>query len=187
MATRQQGCLGGLERSLVVLVIALGEFNFAIGPRRVGLARVELGRGLALLGVATRQQRGLSALGLHGLGHVDKRVIVLVVIQNRVGIATHDRGHGGVSPLLAQNAQVRMRDAGYRQGLFIAPRARVDIGTTALGKIGSAIACGAQNAAHRKADDDQANDDKAQQDNHGDRFTQGVLQGTCDKGANVAA
>ena len=137
--------------------------------------------------MATRQQRGLGALGLHGLGHVDKRVIVLVVIQNRVGIATHERGHRGVSPLLAQNAQVRTGNAGNRQGLFIAPRARVDIGTTALGKIGSAITCGAQNATHRKANDDQANDDKAQQDNHSDRFTQGVLQGTCDKGANVAA
>ena len=137
--------------------------------------------------MAARQQRGLGALGLHGLGHVDKRIIVLVVIQNRVDIATHNCGHRGVRPLLTQNAQVRTGDAGNRQGLFVAPRARVDIGTTALGKIGSAIACGAQNAAHRKADNDQANDDKPQQDNHGDRFAQGVLQGTCDKGANVAA
>ena len=137
--------------------------------------------------MATRQQRGLGALGLHGLGHIDKRVIVLVVIQNRVGIASHDRGHRRVSPLLAQDAQVRTGNAGNRQGLFIAPRAHIDIGTTALGKIGGAIACGAQNAAHRKADNDQANDDKPKQNNHGNRFTQGVLQGTCDKGANVAA
>ena len=187
MATRQQGCLGGLERSLVVLVIALGESDFVIGPRRVGLARVELERSLALLGMATRQQRGLGALGLHGLGDVDKRIIVLVIIQNRIDIATHDRGHGGVSSLLAQNAQVRTGDAGNRQGLFIAPRACIDIGTTTLGKIGGAIACGAQNTAHREADNDQANDDKSQQDNHGNRFTQGVLQGTCDKGANVSA
>ena len=104
MATRQQGCLGGLERSLVVLVVTLGELNLAIGPRRVGLACVELGRSLALLGMAARQQRGLGALGFNRLGYVDKWVIVLVVIQNRVDIATHDRGHRDVSPLLAQNA-----------------------------------------------------------------------------------
>ena len=187
MATRQQSCLCGLNRTLVVLVIALGELNLAIGPRRVGLTRIELRRRLALLGMAARQQRGLGSLGFNRLGYVDKRIIVLVIIQNRVDIATHDRGHRGVSPLLAQNAQVRTGDAGNRQGLFIAPRARIDIGTSTLGKIGSAIACGAQNATHRKADNDQTNDDKPQQDNHGDRFTQGVLQGTCDKGANVAA
>ena len=187
MATWQQSCLCGLNRSLVVLVIALGKLNLAIGPRRVGLTRIELRRSLALLGMAARQQRGLGSLGFNRLGYVDKRVIVLVVIQNRVDIATHDRGHCGVGPLLAQDAQVRTGDAGNRQGFFIAPRARIDIGTAALGKVGSMVARRAQNATHRKADNDQANDDKAQQNNHGDGFTQGVLQGTGDKGANVAA
>ena len=188
MATRQQSCLCGLNRSLVVLVIALGELNLAIGPRRVGLTRIELGRGLALLGMAVRQQRGLGPLGIHGIGHVNKRILVLVIIvQNRVHIVAHDRGHGSIGALLTKNAQVRTGNAGHRQGFVVTPRAGVDIGTTAFGKIGSAIACGAQNATHRKTDNDQTNDDKPQQDNHGDRFTQGVLQGTCDKGANVAA
>jgi len=68
MATRQQSCLCGLNRRLVVLVIALSELNLAIGPRRVGLTRIELRRSLALLGMAARQQRRLSALGLHRLG-----------------------------------------------------------------------------------------------------------------------
>ena len=188
LATRQQSCLGGIERTLVILVIALGEFDFAIGPRRVGLTRVELRRGLALVGMATRQQRGLGALGLHGLGHVDKRIIVLVVIvQNRVRIIAHDRGHGHIGALLTKNAQVRTGDAGNRQGLFIAPRARIDIGTTTLGKIGSAIARRAQNATHRKADDDKANDGQTQQDHHRDRFTQGILQRTRNKRTDVAA
>ena len=187
LATRQQSCLGGIERTLVILVIALGEFDFAIGPRRVGLTRVELGRGLAMLGMATRQQRSLGALGLHGLGHVDKRIIVLVVIvQNRVRIIAHHRGHGHIGALLTKNAQVRAGDAGNRQGLFVAPRARIDIGTTALGKIGSAIARRAQNATHRKADDDKANDGQTQQDHHRDRFTQGILQRTRYKRTDVA-
>ena len=73
MATRQQGCLGGLERSLVVLVVTLGELNLAIGPRRVGLTRIEIRRSLALLDMATRQQRGLGPLGFNRLGYVDKR------------------------------------------------------------------------------------------------------------------
>ena len=186
MATRQQSCLCGLNRSLVVLVIALGELNLAIGPRRVGLARVELGRGLALLGMATRQQRGLSALGLHSLGHVDKRVIVLVVIQNRVHIVAHDRGHGSIGALLTKNAQVRTGDAGHRQGFIVTPRARVNIGTTALGKICRTIAGRAQHAAHRKANDDKAHDGKAQQDYHRDGLTQGILQRTRNKRTDVA-
>ena len=188
MATRQQRCLCGLNRSLVVLVIALGELNLALGPRRVGLTRIEFGRSLALLGMAARQQRRLSALSFHGIGHVDKRILVLVVIvQNRVHIVAHDRGHGSIGALLTKNAQVRTGNAGHRQGLIVTPRTRVNIGTTALGKIGRTVASRAQNAAHRKADDDQAHDDKPQQDNHGNRFAQGVLQGTCDKGTNVAA
>ena len=187
VATRQQGCLGGLERSLVVLVVTLGELNLAIGPRRVGLACVELGRSLALLGMATRQQRGLSALGLHGLGHVDKRVIVLVVIvQNRVHIVAHDRGHGSIGALLTKNAQMRTGNAGHRQGLIVTPRARVNIGTTALGKICRTIAGRAQHAAHRKANDDKAHDGKAQQDYHRDRLTQGILQRTRNKRTDVA-
>ena len=88
---------------------------------------------------------------------------------------------------MTKNAQVRTSDAGHRQGFVVTPRAGVDIGTTAFGKICRTIAGRAQHTAHRKADNDQTNDDKPQQDNHGDRFTQGVLQGTCDKGANVAA
>ncbi len=78
MAARQQSCLCGLNRSLVILVIALGELNLAIGPRRVGLTRVEFGCSLALLGMAARQQRRLSVLSLNGLGHIDKRILVLV-------------------------------------------------------------------------------------------------------------
>ena len=138
--------------------------------------------------MAARQQRGLGALGFNRLGYVDKWVIVLVVIvQNRVHIVAHDRGHGSIGALLTKNAQVRTGNAGHRQGFVVTPRAGVDIGTTAFGKICRTIACGAQNATHRKADNDQTNDDKPQQDNHGDRFTQGILQGTCDKGTNVAA
>ena len=187
MATRQQSCLCGLNRTLVVLVIALGELNLAIGPSRVRLTRIELRRSLALLGMTARQQRCLSALSFHGIGHVDKRILVLVVIvQNRVHIVTHDRGHGSIGALLTKNAQVRTGNAGHRQGFVVTPRAGVDIGTTALGKIGSAIACGAQNATHRKADDDQAHDDKAQQDYHRDRLTQGILQRTRNKRTDVA-
>ena len=187
MATRQQSCLCGLNRSLVVLVIALGELNLAIGPRRVGLARVEFGRSLALLGMAARQQCGLGPLSFHGLGHVDKRVIVLIVIvQNRVHIVAHDRGHGSIGALLTKNAQVRTGNAGHRQGFVVTPRAGVDIGTTALGKIGRTVASRAQHATHRKADDDQAHDDKAQQDYHSDRLTQGILQRTRNKRTDVA-
>ena len=187
MATRQQSCLCGLNRSLVVLVIALGELNLALGPRRVGLTRIEFGRSLALLGMAARQQRRLSALSFHGIGHVDKRILVLVVIvQNRVHIVAHDRGHGSIGALLTKNAQVRTGNAGHRQGLIVTPRTRVDVGTTALGKICRTVAGRAQNAAHRKADDDQAHDDKAQQDHHRDRLTQGILQRTRNKRTNVA-
>ena len=187
MATRQQSCLCGLNRSLVVLVITLSELNLAIGPRRVGLAHVEFGRGLALLTMTTRQQRRLSALGLHGIGYVDKRILVLVVIvQNRVHIVAHNRGHGSIGALLTKNAQVRTGNTGHRQGLIVTPRTRVNIGTTALGKISRTVASRAQNAAHRKADDDQAHDDKAQQDHHRDRLTQGILQRTRNKRTNVA-
>ena len=187
MAARQQSCLCGLNRSLVILVIALGELNLAIGPRRVGLACIELRRSLALLGMAARQQRRLSALNLNRLGHVDKRILVLVVIvQNRVHIVAHDRGHGSIGALLTKNAQVRTGNAGHRQGLIVTPRTRVDVGTTALGKICRTVAGRAQNAAHRKADDDQAHDDKAQQDHHRDRLTQGILQRTRNKRTNVA-
>ena len=187
MTTRQQSCLCGLNRSLVVLVIALGELNLAIGPSRVRLTRIELRRSLALLGMTARQQRCLSALSFHGIGHVDKRIIVLVVIvQNRVHIVTHDRGHGSIGALLTKNAQVRTGNAGHRQGFVVTPRAGVDIGTTALGKIGRTVASRAQNATHRKADDDQAHDDKAQQDYHRDRLTQSILQRTRNKRTDVA-
>ena len=187
MTTRQQSCLCGLNRSLVVLVIALSELNLAFGPRRVGLARVEFGRGLALLNMTTRQQRRLSALGLHGIGHVDKRILVLVVIiQNRVHIVAHDRGHGRIGTLLAQNAQAGAGNTRHRQGLIVTPRARVNIGTTTLGKIGRTIAGRAQHATHRKANDDQAHDGKAQQDYHRDRLTQGILQRTRNKRTDVA-
>ena len=187
MAARQQSCLCGLNRSLVILVIALGELNLAIGPRRVGLACIELRRSLALLGMAARQQRRLSALNLNRLGHVDKRILVLVVIvQNRVHIVAHNRGHGSIGALLTKNAQVRTGNAGHRQGFVVTPRAGVDIGTTALGKIGRTVASRAQHATHRKADDDQAHDDKAQQDYHRDRLTQGILQRTRNKRTDVA-
>ncbi len=187
MATRQQSCLCGLNRRLVVLVIALSELNLAIGPRRVGLTRIELRRSLALLGMAARQQRRLSALGLHGIGYVDKRILVLVVIvQNRVHIVAHDRGHCSIGALLTKNAQVRTGNAGHRQGFVVTPRTRVNIGTTALGKIGRTVASRAQHAANRKADDDQAHDDKAQQDYHRDRLTQGILQRTRNKRTDVA-
>ena len=187
MATRKQSCLCGLNRSLVVLVIALGELNLAIGPRRVGLACIQLGCGLALLDMTARQQRRLSALGLHGIGYVDKRILVLVVIvQNRVHIVAHDRGHGSIGALLTKNAQVRTGNAGHRQGFVVTPRARVDVGTTALGKIGRTVASRAQNAAHRKADDDKTNDGQAQQDHHRDRLTQGILQRTRNKRTDVA-
>ena len=187
MATRQQSCLCGLNRSLVVLVIALGKLNLAIGPRRVGLACIQLGRGLALLDMTARQQRRLSALGLHGIGYVDKRILVLVVIvQNRVHIVAHDRGHGSIGALLTKNAQVRTGNAGHRQGFVVTPRARVNIGTTALGKIGRAVASRAQHATHRKADDDKTNDGQTQQDHHRDRLTQGILQRTRNKRTDVA-
>ena len=187
MATRQQSCLCGLNRSLVVPVIALGKLNLAIGPGRVGLARIELRRSLALLGMATRQQRRLSALGLHGIGYVDKRILVLVVIvQNRVHIVAHNRGHGSIGALLTKNAQVRTGNAGHRQGFVVTPRARVNIGTTALGKIGRTIAGRAQHATHRKANDDKTNDGQTQQDHHRDRLTQGILQRTRNKRTDVA-
>ena len=185
MAARQQSCLCGLNRSLVILVIALGELNLAIGPRRVGLACIELRRSLALLGMAARQQRRLSALGLHGIGYVDKRILV-VIVQNRVHIVAHDRGHCSIGALLTKNAQVRTGNAGHRQGFVVTPRTRVNIGTTALGKIGRTVASRAQHAANRKADDDQAHDDKAQQDYHRDRLTQGILQRTRNKRTDVA-
>ena len=82
---------------------------------------------------------------------------------------------------------MRTGDAGNRQGLFVAPRARIDIGTTALGKIGSAMARRAQNATHRKSDDDKANDGQTQQDHHRDGFAQGILQRTRNKRTDVAA
>ena len=187
MAARQQSCLCGLNRSLVILVIALGELNLAIGPRRVGLACIELRHSLALLGMAARQQRRLSALSLNRLGHVDKRILVLVVIvQNRVHIVAHDRGHGSIGALLTKNAQVRTGNAGHRQGFVVTPRTRVNIGTTALGKIGRAVASRAQHATHRKADDDKTNDGQTQQDHHRDRLTQGILQRTRNKRTDVA-
>ena len=186
MATRQQSCLCGLNRSLVVLVIALGELNLALGPRRVGLTRIEFGRSLALLGMAARQQRRLSALSFHGIGHVDKRILVLVVIvQNRVHIVAQDRGHGSIGALLTKNAQVRTGNAGHRQGFVVTPRAGVDIGTTAFGKICRTIAGRAQHTAHRKANDDKTNDGQTQQDHHRDRLTQGILQRTRNKRTNV--
>ena len=187
MATRQQSCLCGLNRSLVVLVITLGELNLALGPRRVGLTRIQLGRGLALLNMTAWQQRRLSALGLHGIGHVDKRILVLIVIvQNRAHIVAHDRGHGSIGALLTKNAQVWTGNAGNRQGLIVTPRARVDVGTTALGKICRTIAGRAQHATHRKADDDKTNDGQTQQDYHRDRLTQGILQRTRNKRTDVA-
>ena len=187
MATRQQSCLCGLNRSLVVLVIALGELNLAIGPRRVRLTRIELRRSLALLGMAARQQRRLSALSFHGIGHVDKRILVLVVIvQNRIYIVAHDRGHGRIRTLLAQNAQAGASDTRHRQGFVVTPRARVNIGTTALGKVCRTIAGRAQYAAHRKANDDKTNDGQTQQDHHRDRLTQGILQRTRNKRTDVA-
>ena len=187
MATRQQSCLCGLNRSLVVLVITLGKLNLALGPRRVGLARIELGNRFALLGMTTRQQRRLSALSLHGIGHVDKRILILVIIvQNRVRIVAHDRGHGSIRALLTKNAQMRTGDTRHRQGLIVTPRTRVNIGTTAFGKICRTIAGGAQHAAHRKANDNQAHDDKAQQDYHRNRLTQGILQRTRNKRTDVA-
>ena len=185
MATRQQSCLCGLNQTLVVLVIALGELNLALGPRRIGLTCIQLGCGLALLGMTARQQRRLSALSLHGIGHVDKRILV-VIVQNRVHIIAHDRGHGRIGALLTKNAQVRTGDTRHRQGLIVTPRTRVDVGTTALGKICRTVAGRAQNAAHRKANDDQAHDDKAQQDYHRDRLTQGILQRTRNKRTDVA-
>ena len=179
MATRQQSCLCGLNRSLVVLVITLGELNLAIGPRRVGLTRIELRRGFALLGMTARQQRRLSALGLHGIGHVDKRIFVhVLIVQNRIDFATHDRGHGSIGALLTKNAQVRTGNTGHRQGFVVTPRAGVNIGTTALGKIGRTVASRAQHATHRKADDDKTNDGQTQQDHQRDRLTQGILQRT---------
>ena len=187
MATRQQSCLCGLNRSLVVFVITLGELNLAIGPRRVGLTRIELRRGFALLGMTARQQRRLSALGLHGIRYVDKRIFVhVLIVQNRIDFATHNRSHGRIGALLTKNAQMRTGDTRHRQGLIVTPRTRVDVGTTALGKICRTVAGRAQNAAHRKANDDQAHDDKAQQDYHRDRLTQGILQRTRNKRTDVA-
>ena len=81
---------------------------------------------------------------------------------------------------------MRMGDTRHRQGLIVTPRARVNIGTTAFGKICRTIAGGAQHAAHRKANDNQAHDDKAQQDYHRDRLTQGILQRTRNKRTDVA-
>ena len=60
------------------------------------------------------------------------------------------------------------------------------IGTTALGKIGRAVASRAQHATHRKADDDKTNDGQTQQDHHRDRLTQGILQRTRNKRTDVA-
>ena len=137
--------------------------------------------------MTARQQRRLSALGLHGIGHVDKRILVFVVIvQNRVRIVAYDRGHGHIGALLTKNAQVRTGNAGHRQGFVVTPRTRVDVGTTALGKIGRTVAGRAQNAAHRKTDDDKANDGQTQQDHHCDRLTQGILQRTRNKRTDVA-
>ena len=187
MATRQQSCLCGLNRSLVVLVIALGELNFALGPSRVRLTRIELRRSLALLGMAARQQRRLSALSFHGIGHVDKRIFVhVLIVQNRIDFATHNRSHGRIGALLTKNAQMRTGDARHRQGLIVTPRTGVDIGTTALGKIGRTVASRAQHATHRKADDDKTNDGQTQQDHHRDRLTQGILQRTRNKRTDVA-
>ena len=136
--------------------------------------------------MTARQQRRLGALGLHGIGHVDKRILVLVVIvQNRVCIVAHDRGHSHIGALLTKNAQVRTGNAGYRQGFVVTPRTRVDVSTTTLGKIGRTVAGRAQNAAHRKADNDKANDGQAQQDHHCDRLTQGILQRTRNKRTDV--
>ena len=112
--------------------------------------------------MATRQQRGLGTLSLHDVGYVDKRILVLVVIiQNRIDTVAHGRGHGSIRALMAKNAQARTGDAGNRQGLVVTPRTRVNVGTTALSKIGRAIAGGAQHTAYREADDDQAHDGKA--------------------------
>ena len=127
--------------------------------------------------MAARQQRRLGALGLYGIGHVDKRVLILVrIVQNRIDLAAHNRSHSSIGTLLTQNAQVRAGDTGDRKGFIVTPRARVDVGTTALGKIGRTVAGRAQNAAHRKADDDKANDCQTQQNHHRDGLTQGVLQ-----------
>ena len=187
MTSGQQGGFSSLERGLVVLVIALGKLNLALGPRRVGLTRIEFGSRLALLGMTARQQRGLSALGLHGSGHVDKRILVLVVIvQNWARIVAHNRGHGHIGALLTKNAQVRTGNAGHRQSFVVTPRTRVDVGTTALGKIGRTVAGRAQNAAHRKADNDKAHDSQTQKDHHRDRLTQGILQRTRNKRTDVA-
>ena len=137
--------------------------------------------------MTAREQRGLSALGLHGIGHVDKRILVFVVIvQNLVRIVAHDRGHSSIGALLTKNAQVRTGNAGHRQSFVVTPRTRVDIGTTALGKIGRTVAGRAQNATHRKADDDKADDGQTQQDHHRDRLTQGILQRTRNKRTDVA-
>ena len=188
MTARQQGRLGTLDWSLIVLVIALGKLNLALGPRRIGFTCIEFGRGLALLGVAARQQRRLGALGLYSIGYVDKRVLILVlIVQNRINLAAHNRSHSSIGTLLTQNAQVRTGNTGDRKGFIVTPRARVDVGTTALGKIGCTVTCGAQDATHRKADDNQADDDKAQQDHHRNRLTQGILQRACDKGTDVAS
>ena len=187
MAARQQGGFSSLERGLVIIVITLGKLNLALGPRRVGLTRIELGSRLTFLSVTAWEQRGLSTLGLHGIGHVDKRILVFVVIvQNLVRIVAHDRGHGHIGGLLTKNAQVRTGNAGHRQGFVVTPRTRVDVGTTALGKIGRTVAGRAQNATHRKADDDKANDGQTQQDHHRDRLTQGILQRTRNKRTDVA-
>ena len=188
MAARQQGRLGTLNRSLIVLLIALGKLNLALGPRRIGFTCVEFGRSLALLGVATRQQRCLGAFGLYGIGHVDKRVLILVlIVQNRIDLAAHNRSHGSIRALLTQNAQVGAGDTGNRKCLIVTPGALVDIGTMALGKIGRTVAGGAQNAAHRKADDDKTDDCQTQQDHHRDGLTQGILQRTRNKRSNVPA
>ena len=137
--------------------------------------------------MAARQQRCLGPLGLHGLRHVDKRIFVhVLIVQNRIDFATHNRSHGRIGALLTKNAQMRTGDTRHRQGLIVTPRTRVDVGTTALGKICRTVAGRAQNAAHRKANDDQAHDDKAQQDYHRDRLTQGILQRTRNKRTDVA-
>ena len=87
---------------------------------------------------------------------------------------------------MAQNAQVRAGDTGNRKGLVVTPRAGVDIGAAALGKIGRTVTGGAQHTAHRKANDDKTNDGQTQQDHHRDRLTQGILQRTRNKRTNVA-
>ena len=187
VAAWQQGRLGTLNRSLIVLVIALGKLNLALGPRRIGFTCVEFGRSLALLGVATRQQRCLGAFGLYSIGHVDKRVLILVlIVQNRIDLAAHNRSHGSIRALLTQNAQVRAGDTGNRKCLIVTPGALVDVGTTALGKISRTVAGRTQDAAHRKADDDKADDGQAQQDHHRNGLTQGILQGTRNKRTDVA-